>query len=158
MNRWIKRLAIPVGGSVLAILTAIVPYFEGTELDAYQDSAGFWTICTGHTLTAKPGMTATPKQCDALFKSDIGKALDAVDENVAVPISTQTRAALASFVFNVGVGAFENSTLLRLLNNAQYRDACNQLSRWVYADGKQLAGLVKRREAERELCLAGLEH
>ena len=66
------------------------------------------------------------------------------------------RAALGSFVYNVGEGQFSSSTLLRLLNAGDARGACAQLSRWVFAGGKQLAGLVNRRAAERELCEVGL--
>lgn len=66
------------------------------------------------------------------------------------------RAALASFVYNVGEGQFSRSTLLRKLNAGDAREACAELSRWVYAGGRVLTGLVKRRAAERELCEVGL--
>lgn len=67
-------------------------------------------------------------------------------------------AAYLSFIYNVGVGAFADSTLRVKLFKGDRRGACNELSRWVYADGKKLAGLVKRREAERQVCLKDLDY
>ncbi|KAA0015513.1 lysozyme [Salinicola corii] len=126
-------------------------------MQSYQDAVGVWTICTGHTGDVTAGMTATPAQCEAFLKSDLGKALNAVDDQVEVEIPETTRAALGSFVFNVGGGAFARSTLLKKLNAGDIVGACNQLPRWVYADGKRLRGLVTRRAEERTLCLMGVE-
>lgn len=153
-----KRLTGALGGGALGILVLIVPYFEGTEMQSYRDAVGIWTICTGHTgKDVTPDMTATPEQCERFLRSDLGVALDAVDSNVEVEIPETTRAALASFVFNVGAGAFQRSTLLRLLNAGDIIAACNQLPLWVYANGERLRGLVKRRADERELCLIGVQ-
>ncbi len=66
------------------------------------------------------------------------------------------KAALASFVYNVGETQFSRSTLLRKLNAGDVKGACAELSRWVYAGGKVYKGLVNRRMAERELCEQGL--
>ena len=77
-----------------------------------------------------------------------------ISAQVALP--EPPRAALASFVYNVGEGNFARSTLLRKLNQGDLRGACHELSRWVYAGGRKLNGLVSRRATERELCLAGL--
>ena len=153
-----KRLTGAIGGGALGILLVIVPYFEGTEMQSYQDAVGIWTVCTGHTgADVTPGMTVTPERCQAFLKTDLGVALNAVDRSVDVEIPETTRAALGSFVFNVGAGAFQRSTLLRLLNAGNIVAACNQLPRWVYANGKRLRGLVKRRADERELCLMGVQ-
>ena len=87
--------------------------------------------------------------------------LDGLQETLAQALGGRQlpdnrRAALGSFVYNVGERQFSSSTLLRLLNSGDVLGACAQLSRWVYAGGKQLAGLVNRRAAERELCEVGL--
>ena len=79
-----------------------------------------------------------------------------VDRRAKVELPEPTRAALASFVYNVGAGNFARSTLLRKLNQGDLRGACHELSRWVYAGGKRLNGLVSRRATEKEICLAGL--
>ena len=76
------------------------------------------------------------------------KAAKAVDERVKVPLAQHQFDALVSFVFNLGAGAFAESTLLRELNAGRYDAVPLQLDRWVKAGGKTLEGLVRRRKAE----------
>lgn len=64
--------------------------------------------------------------------------------------------ALVSFSFNVGTGAACRSTLVSYLNRHQWWQACDQLTRWVFVNGKVSAGLERRRQAERKLCLSGV--
>ena len=143
-----------IAGS-LAMAVSIVGYFEGRELIGYADPVGIPTICYGHTATARVGDTKSPEECERLLQQDLGIALNAVDH--ALPnLTAQTRAAFGSFTYNVGVGSFNSSTLLRKAKAGDLVAACNELSRWVYAGGRKLKGLVIRREAERELCLSGL--
>ena len=68
------------------------------------------------------------------------------------PLTDGQKAAFLSFAFNVGNGAFCSSTLVRKANTGDMPGACSELSKWVYAGGKQLPGLVKRRAAERAMC------
>ncbi|TFH84720.1 lysozyme [Billgrantia azerbaijanica] len=149
----VKRLGIPAAGGALALAAATVGHFEGKELSAYRDAVGVVTICYGHTATARIGQTHTDEECERLLKGDLGDAFDAVNRHVEVPLPPTREAALASFVYNVGPGAFSRSTLLRRLNAGKVVEACHELSRWTYAGGKRLAGLVKRRDVERWLCL-----
>ncbi|MDH4571093.1 lysozyme [Salinicola acroporae] len=163
LGRWIGGGAIGGAcGLALSISIGVVKHYEGTELESYPDPVGIPTICTGHTgPTVEIHQTKTAEECDTLLAGDLGAAFDTIDREVSPEINATMpptrRAALASFIFNVGPGAFHQSTLLARLNAGQTHAACDQLSRWVYAQGKKLAGLVKRRAAERELCLAGLE-
>ena len=145
-----------IAGS-LAMAGSIVGYFEGRELIGYLDPVGIPTVCYGHTATAKLGQVKTDAECQALLQQDLGTALDAVDKHLP-NIPPATRAALASFVYNVGTGNFQSSTLLRKAKAGDLVGACNELPRWVYAKGQKLNGLVRRREAERQLCLEGLMH
>ncbi|WP_369782085.1 lysozyme [Pseudomonas sp. WC2401] len=147
-----NKIAIGALTGVLGMTGALVSWFEGRSLVAYLDPVGIPTICEGVTLGVKLGDQATPAQCDQLLQRELRIALTAVDRQVRVPLPDTRRAALGSFVYNVGERQFSSSTLLRLLNSGDVRGACAQLSRWVYAGGKQLAGLVNRRAAERELC------
>jgi len=62
------------------------------------------------------------------------------------------KAAFVSFAYNVGAGAFCGSTLVKLANSGDMAAACAQLSRWTFAGGKQLKGLVNRRADERRIC------
>ena len=151
-----NKIAIGALTGVLGMTGALVTWFEGRSLVAYLDPVGIPTICEGITQGVKLGDQATPAQCDQLLQRELRIALMAVDRQVRVPMPDTRRAALGSFVYNVGERQFSSSTLLRLLNSGDVRGACAQLSRWVYAGGKQLAGLVNRRAAERELCEVGL--
>ncbi|CAM0557115.1 hypothetical protein EHLJMEHL_02203 [Vreelandella titanicae] len=151
---WRNRIGLPaIGAAAIAIAAATVGFFEGKENQAYHDPVGVVTICYGHTATARIGQTHSDAECEALLKQDLGKAFEAVDRHISVELPPTREAALASFVYNVGEGAFARSTLLRRLNAGQVREACDELLRWVHAGGIRLQGLVNRRLAERELCL-----
>lgn len=141
----------------LAMAASVVGYFEGRQLIGYVDPVGIPTVCYGHTATAAVGQPKTEAECEALLQADLGIALAAVDRHLP-ELPPATRAALGSFVFNVGTGAFQSSTLLRKAKAGDLVGACNELSRWVYAGGRVLNGLVRRREAERDLCLEGLRN
>lgn len=143
-------------GGALAIALPFVGFYEGRSLLAYLDPVGIPTICDGITQGVKLGQVKTDAECDALLAAELSKAIAVVDLLALKPQPDTRRAALGSFVYNVGAGAFERSTLLRKLNTGDVAGACAELSRWVYAKGRQLAGLVKRRAAERELCEVGL--
>ncbi|NIC05250.1 lysozyme [Halomonas sp. DX6] len=155
----LKRLALPLAtASAVAIAAGTVGYFEGKENSAYIDPVGVVTICYGHTSTARIGQTHSDAECERLLQQDLGEAFEAVERHVDAELPPTREAALASFVYNVGEGAFARSTLLRRLNAGQVQEACDELLRWVYAGGRVLRGLVTRRQAERELCLMEPEH
>jgi lysozyme len=149
----VKSKAV-VGGAV-ALAIGVITYFEGFKQEPYRDPAGIPTICYGHTgtdvvLTMK---ARTPEQCREVLNIDLQRAWDSIDLYVRVPLHPWTRAALASFVFNVGADAFEKSTLLTLINQGRVMEACNELLKWTKANKQELRGLIRRREAERRLCL-----
>lgn len=148
-----QRISLALAGGVFSIAAATVGYFEGRSNLAYLDPVGIPTICEGITAGVKLGQFKTDAQCDELLASEVGKAVAVVDQAVREPQPATRRAALGSFVYNVGAGAFRGSTLLRKLNAGDAVGACNELPRWVMAKGRVLQGLVKRRQAERELCL-----
>lgn len=145
-----------VAGS-LAMAVSVVGYFEGRQLIGYVDPVGIPTVCYGHTATAVVGQARSAAECEALLQQDLGIALAAVDRHLP-NLPPATRAAMGSFVYNVGTGAFQSSTLLRKAKAGDLVGACNELPRWVYAGGRVLNGLVRRRAAERELCLEGLRN
>lgn len=130
---------------------ALIKKYEGFRSKAYQDVKGVWTIGYGHTLTAKPGMTITEEQAECLLMRDIREAESAVNLLVMVPLRDNQFSALVSFVFNLGVGSFRRSTLLRRLNAGDYESVPGQLKRWVYAGPKVFEGLKRRRAAEADL-------
>ncbi|EAA2619749.1 lysozyme [Salmonella enterica] len=91
-------------------------------------------------------------ECDALLNKDLAQVAARIDPLVKVSIPNSERAALYSFAYNVGTGAFAKSTLLKKLNAGDHAGACDELKRWTYAGGKQWKGLMTRREIEREVC------
>ncbi len=151
------RLAAAAAGGAVALAVPLVAWFEGYRPVAYLDPVSVPTVCYGHTASAKLGQTKSREECDQLLAGDLGDAFAALDRHAKVPLPETTRAALASWIYNVGEGAFARSTLLRLLNVGDIRGACEQLPRWVYAKGRKLPGLVNRRATERELCLMGVD-
>jgi len=129
----------------------LIKEFEGFRNNAYQDSVGVWTIGYGHTLTARSGMRISRAEGERLLRQDLVRFERAVRDRVIVPITQNQFDALVSFAFNVGVGAFSKSTLLRLLNRGDYTGAKNEFKRWVHAGGRRLQGLVRRRDREATL-------
>ena len=133
----------------------LVKHFEGLYLNAYLCPAGVPTIGYGHTEGVKMGQTITAQQAEDFLAGDLAGAAADVDRLVTVALNDDQRGALASFVFNLGAGSLQSSTLLKLLNAGDYAGAAGQFGRWVYAtvNGKptKLPGLVARRAAEAAL-------
>lgn len=135
----------------------LVRNFEGLYLTAYRCPAGIPTIGFGRTAGVKMGQTITRAQAETYLRADMSAAAAQVDKLVKVLLTPNQRGALASFVFNLGAGSLQQSTLLKLLNQRDYAGAADQFGRWVYATVNgvktELPGLVKRRAAERALFL-----
>ena len=124
--------------------------FEGCRLSAYQDVRGIWTIGYGHTSGVHEGMTCTQEQADRWLQQDTSFAAEAVNRLVHIQLTQDEFNALVDFVFNLGIGAFQRSTLLRFLNAGEFVAAAGQFSLWDRAGGKVVAGLLRRRIAERQ--------
>lgn len=136
----------------------LIKQFEGCRLKAYKCPANVWTIGIGHTGTVngKPitaDMTITELMAETLLAIDLQKFENAINTKVKKPLTQNEFDALVSFVFNNGIGAFANSTMLKLLNQGNFELAAKQFDRWIYAKGKVLNGLKKRRAAEKALFL-----
>lgn len=141
-------------------LQAIVA-FEGMELNAYRCPAGVWTIGVGHTgevdgVPVKKGLMITQTKAMELLRDDLKKVEHCINRQPFAERLTQGQFdALASFIFNVGMSAFQASTMRKLLCQGENKAAAEQFSRWVYGtvNGKKekLPGLVLRREREREM-------
>lgn len=134
---------------------AAIKQREGVVLSAYKDSVGILTIGVGHTSAAGPptvykGMKITAAQADEILSRDLAIFEKGVSQAVKVPLSQNEFDALVSFAFNVGVGAFQKSTLVKELNKGNRYGAANELLRWNKAGGKVLKGLTNRRKAERD--------
>ena len=130
---------------------------EGLRLKAYQDTGKVWTIGYGHTsaaggLKVYEGLTITNAQAEQLLKDDLARmTYPVIKRLVKVDLTQGQFDALCSFIYNLGEGQVSTSTLLKLLNQGDYKGAANQFGRWVYDNGKKFDGLVTRREGERKL-------
>lgn len=132
--------------------TRFTEAFEGVRFTSYQDVRGVWTIGYGHTgREVGPGQVCTPAQASVWLQQDMLWAEQVVNHAVKVPITQDEFNALVDFVFNVGAGNFDSSTLLRELNAGDYAGAADQFARWDLAGGKVVEGLLRRRVAEADL-------
>lgn len=140
------------GDTALALALALIKRFEGCELEAYPDpgSGGDpWTIGWGATGPGiRKGVTWTQAQADQRLAEDVARFMAGVDDVVTGPTTPHQGAALTSLAYNIGLGAFEGSTLLRMHNAGNYEGAAGQFGRWNKAAGRVLAGLTTRRAAE----------
>ena len=134
-----------------AVGVELIKRFEGFRYKSYLCSAGVCTIGYGHTKNVKPLQTITHEQALKYLAEDISEVEKSLDKLVTVELKQNEYDALVSFVFNVGVGAFSKSTLLRKLNAGDLKSVPNEMRKWVYAGGRMLDGLVKRRNAEADL-------
>lgn len=132
----------------------LIKKFEGLRLESYQDIAGVWTIGYGHTDGVRSRDKITKKQADQYLLQDMEGAQYTVSALVKVPLTDNMRAALVSFVYNVGRNAFSRSTLLKKLNAGDYGSASLEFLKWNKAGGKRLKGLLNRRLAEHQLFLS----
>jgi len=153
------RMLAAVGA--MAIASAMLIGNDGLEGPApvpYYDVGGVLTVCYGHTGSdIVPGKTYSENECRYLLNKDLSSVARRIDPYITRPVPDTTRAALYTFAYNVGATSFKNSTLLRLLNRGYTAGACDQLRRWVYADGRKWQGLINRREIEREVCMMEAE-
>jgi len=138
----------------------LIKSFEGLRLEAYRCSAGVWTIGYGTTKyhdgrSVKPGDKITSEQAEILFKDDLSKFSRGVIDLIKSPMLENPFSALVSLAYNIGLGAFGKSTLLKMLNEGkEYEAVAPQFLRWNKAGGKVINGLTRRREAEMNLFLS----
>lgn len=150
-------LAALVGAVATSALLAFTPAWEGTELTTYRDIGGVLSYCTGATENAQWGKTYTPAQCRAQLDRDLERHAAGIAR--CIPMDRLTDGQKVAFVdaaYNIGVSAFCGSSMARRANAGDMVGACNALLMWNKVGGKEVRGLTRRRQAEREICLKGL--
>lgn len=133
----------------------LIKSFEGLRLSAYRCPAGVWTIGYGHTgPDVKTGQHITPAEAEALLRGDLDRFESGVNSFLdAAPTTDNQFAAMVSLAFNIGLGAFQRSTVLRQHKAGNRQRAAAAFLMWVKGGGRTLPGLVRRRTAERALYL-----
>ena len=141
--------ASTINEDTLNIAKDLIKKFEGFSLHAYKDIAGIETIGWGHRIMPTENLKEiTTQQAEDLLTHDMQRAIMAVHENVHVHLTNEQTAAVISFVYNIGVEAFKDSTFLKLLNENDLREAANEMLKWSHINHHEAAGLLKRREVE----------
>lgn len=155
-----RGLVLPIAAGFMPVLLALVMFFEGVSLKAYQDGADVWTICYGHTAGVKRGDVATMAQCVEWLRSDVVDSVATVDKLLKADVGWLCRVAHADFVVQMGEPKYRRSTLLARFNAGDRYGAPDEFLRWVYVGGKDCrvaasncGGVVIRQQVRRELCL-----
>jgi GH24 family phage-related lysozyme (muramidase) len=126
--------------------------FESFSPTIYICPAGYPTIGYGHVVKAQEkdrfAAGITEPEAGALLQADMGAAERAVLRYIATPLTDGQFDALVSFTFNLGAGALQRSTLRRKINREEHADVPAEFLKWVWAAGRKLNGLIRRRQAE----------
>lgn len=138
----------------------LIVKFEGFSSVPYLCPASIPTIGFGSTRYADGtkvkliDMPITEVEAMELLRETLVNFEKCINKNVKVPLNQNQFDSLVSFVYNVGCGNFEKSTLLKKLNEEDYIGASDEFVRWNKANGVPLRGLTARRLAERDLFLS----
>jgi len=140
------------GGNKMQIISeegiSLIKKFEGCRLEAYQDSVGIWTIGYGTIKGVREGDKINQDEAEHLLQEELPEYEDYINKMVKVPLKQCQFDALVAWVFNLGSGNLQESTMLKVLNEGKYDEVPAQMRRWNKAGGEVLNGLVRRREAE----------
>jgi lysozyme len=143
-----------MNNQAITIAKDFIRSWEGLSLQSYKCSASVKTIGYGHVIkdTEDIGDKISKNQAESLLDRDLDKAHNVLFHYCrGLDLNHHQQAALISFIFNLGAGAFQSSSLRQKLNRGEYALASDEFLRWVHAGGKRVNGLVRRRQAEREL-------
>lgn len=135
----------------------LIKQFEGYSSKAYPDPAtggAPWTIGYGTTKGVKPGMIITAEQAEKMLRDDVAKFESGVSSLITSPTTQGQFDAMVSLAYNIGLGNFGKSTLLKKHNARCYTCAADQFRVWNRANGKVMNGLTKRRAAERQVYMS----
>lgn len=154
----LDSLSVPMDSNGMTVNKAgldLIRAFEGCRLDAYPDpGTGGEPITIGYGATGgiKLGTKWTQAQADARLAQDVGRFSDGVAALLGLaPTNENQFSAMVALAFNIGLGAFGSSTLLKKHKAGDYAGASAEFLKWVNAGGKRMNGLVRRREAEAQL-------
>lgn len=141
-----------MASSILADCSDFIAKWEGFSSTPYQDIVGVWTIGYGSTHgVTKDTLPITREQGLEMLEIEIASYYRRMLKLVSVPLSDGQKVALTSFCYNLGIGAFQRSTLRAKLNRREYEEARAEFRKWCKAGGRVVKGLVLRRRAEAEL-------
>ncbi len=130
----------------------LIKSLEGFRSEPYVCAGGYLTIGYGHKLLPSDSYKiVSPEKAQQILENDLRRIERLVLKYINVGINDDQFAALVSFTFNVGAAALQRSTLRQKINYGYYEDGAKEFLKWVYAGGKKIMGLVRRRRLESEL-------
>lgn len=132
---------------------SLIKDFEGCRLKAYRDIVGKLTIGYGHVLGVRGGQEITQEEAETMLREDLRVRELRLEDDLTMSLSSNQYSAIVSLVFNIGLANFRASTLLARLKEGRYQEAADEFLHWKYAGKAVSSGLIRRREAERELFL-----
>lgn len=155
-------LGAGAGASLMAIVmhltTPNLEALEGTRLQAYRDIGGVLTVCTGHTgPDVVVGKVYTQEQCDNLTQQDAEKAASGIlKTSPQLLYHPMQLASAVSFSYNIGVGAYDKSSVASNFNAGNFQAGCSAMLKYTYVNGKFSQGVANRRQREYNLCVSTL--
>ena len=166
-SKKVLATSVAAGGFAALVVSAVVPFtkdWEGMDLVAHRDTVG-----TGHPLTYCFGQTAefgrvkvgehfTPAQCDAKLRQSLPLYLKPLQACIKRNVPVKVMAAALDAAYNAGSSAVCKSPMVAHINAGSLTAACAAFNGWyIHASGRVVQGLINRREAEKNLCLEGVE-
>lgn len=142
---------------VVGLAGGVAATYEGNPRTSYMDNLPARptpTACRGHTgPDVEVGKVYSPARCDKWFQDDLLRAAQGVQGCVTAPMAPNQFAADTSVAYNIGIPKFCRSSIARLANAGDRAGSCKAILLYVYAGGKKLRGLVRRRQGEYALCM-----
>ncbi|MEN3168744.1 lysozyme [Gluconobacter sp. OJB] len=150
-------MGIVMISEILDKATNFITSVEGCKLEPYQDSGGVWTCGVGFTyFQGKPVTESYPsnltiEECHSELEKNVSEIYQDICSLVKVDMSDDQYVSLCSFVYNIGIYAFEHSTMLKLINENKLSSASEQFILWNHVNGVVCNGLTNRRRKEQSL-------
>lgn len=150
-----KKLVALTGAGTAALLVALVGAFEGKRNDPYLDIVKVQTVCYGETRVAMRHYTDA--ECDDMLADGLADfAGPVLQRNPELKGNGPQLAAAVSLSYNIGLANYRKSTVSRRFSQGRWREACDAFLSWRFAGGREVKGLLARRQKERALCLSTL--
>ena len=143
--------------AIVAVAAPIVQRWEGLETQAYLDAVGVPTICYGETRGVRLGDEKTAEECRDMLDPRLKGFLVEMRNCTSRELPVKTEAAFLSFTYNLGSGTYCRNIAEKRINAGRLEEACDAILLYNRAGGRILRGLVRRRQEEHALCMAGLD-
>lgn len=150
-----KKVGVVIGASAAAVLVTTVAKWEGKRNNPYLDIVDVETVCYGETKVQM--RYYSDAECrDLLERSLTDYAEGVLRRNPELATKPYQLAAATSLTYNIGIGAYNRSTVAKRFSQRRWKEACDSFLNWSRARGKIVKGLLRRRQDERAICLTGL--